>query len=287
MGVSALKFKAISEKYFAFILLAASAYCTAGPYPPAAGIAGSTAIAANDPSIAGWASSYLNYSVGIEVDAEWQKPELALGLAGNSNGNNLGHNFDIVSLGRGGQITLQFDNPIGNGNGYDFAVFENSFNDTFLELAWVEVSSNGIDFARFQTASLTPVSVGPFDDIMEASDIDGLAGKYRGGYGTPFDLSDLPATANVDINNINYIRIIDVIGDGSADDDLPNAQSPVPIYDPYPTFGSAGFDLEAVAVLNYALPEIEENVPLPPLALFFLAALLAFIARQKSINSTQ
>ena len=42
-----------------------------------------------------------------------------------------------------------------NGNSWDFCVFENAFNDSFLELGFVEVSSNGNDFYRFPSTSFT------------------------------------------------------------------------------------------------------------------------------------
>ena len=45
-----------------------------------------------------------------------------------------------VSLGDGGYAVVTFDKPITNGPGYDFAVFENGLNDSFLELAFVVVS---------------------------------------------------------------------------------------------------------------------------------------------------
>jgi len=44
-------------------------------------------------------------------------------------------------------------------HGFDFAVFENSFNDSFLELAFVEVSSDGINFVRFPATSNTQTDV--------------------------------------------------------------------------------------------------------------------------------
>jgi hypothetical protein len=49
----------------------------------------------------------------------------------------------------------------------------------------------------------------------------------------------------VDLAHISYVRIIDVVGDGNALD----CRGEV-IYDPYPTGGSAGFDLDAIAVLH-------------------------------------
>jgi hypothetical protein len=59
-------------------------------------------------------------------------------------------NLDIVSLGDSGVATLTFSSPIANGLGPDFVVFENGFLDpandsfAFLELAFVEVSSDGV-----------------------------------------------------------------------------------------------------------------------------------------------
>ncbi|MDA3833964.1 MAG: hypothetical protein PF495_11260, partial [Spirochaetales bacterium] len=89
---------------------------------------------------------YENYNMGTDLDAAWQTPEYALDRAS-------GTSYDVVSLGRGGSITMTFDPPVENGNGWDFAVFENAFNDYNLELAYVEVSSNGNDFVRFDTVS--------------------------------------------------------------------------------------------------------------------------------------
>ena len=79
----------------------------------------------------------------------------------------------VVSLGDGGYGILTFDEPIDNGLGWDFAVFENSFSDDFLELAFVEVSSDGINFFRFPATSLTQdiVQVGGFGNI-DANELD-------------------------------------------------------------------------------------------------------------------
>lgn len=258
---------------FAGTVLSVSALSYAGPYSPAAGQPGSEAISASSTDIIGWATGYVNYLPGDGVDTTWQQAERALGEAGMSDGaNSPSYSTDIVSLGRGGEITLTFATPIGNGEGDDFAVFENSFSDTFLELAWVEVSSDGDNFFRFPGISLTPSAVGGFGNI-DPSNIDGLAGKYRGGYGTGFDL-DLWSSVSpelLDIDSIIAIKIVDIIGDGSELDNYPGVLGgPNPIYDPYPTTGSAGFDLDAVAVLNAGVPTA---VPLPAAAWFFLSAL--------------
>ena len=228
----------------------------AGPYPPAAGEAGSHAISMHDPALIAWATGYSDYIVGENVDQTWQVPGNALGMAE-------GNSFDIVALGSGGRLTLTFDPPIENGEGWDFAVFENSFSDRYLELAYVEVSSNGIDFVRFDAISLTTRPVTGFGSI-DPTNVDGLAGKYRQGYGTPFnleDLSDKPGvlSGDVDLSRVSFVRIVDVVGDGSFLDSVGEI-----IYDPYPTAGSAGFDLDAVGVSNGAPYPAGEYVPPEP-----------------------
>ena len=77
---------------------------------------------------------------------------LALGKADEVN--------NVVSLGDGGVATLTFSDSIyiTNGLGNDFAVFENAFNNTFLELSFVEVSSDGENFFGFDSVSLTPTN---------------------------------------------------------------------------------------------------------------------------------
>lgn len=229
-------------------------------YSPAAGQDGSTAIHMDDPAFVSWANGYEDYEIGTDVDAVWQIPEYALGQAA-------GTSYDIVSLGRGGRITMTFDPPIENGEGWDFAVFENAFNDYNLELAYVEVSNNGIDYFRFENISLTQGPVSGYGSL-DTTLINGLAGKYRQGYGTPFDLSDISGkpevqSSGVDLSRITHVRIVDIIGDGSFFDSESNV-----IYDPYPTVSSAGFDLDAIGVSNGApYPEgsiIEGPAPQPP-----------------------
>lgn len=237
----------------------------AGPYAAAAGQPGSTAVSWNDGSIVAWATGYENYLMGTNVDATWQTPQKALGLAGNSDGSNQGFTYDIVSLGRGGEITLTFDKPIADGAGADFLIFENSFSDTFLEIAWVEVSSDGVNFTRYPNISFTASPVGGFGAV-DPTNITGYASKYRGGEGTPFDLNVLAGTPGLDINAITHVKLIDIVGDGSAYDDYPaGVGGPHVIYDPYPTVGSAGLDLDAVAVIHEAgePPYVPPAEPLP------------------------
>lgn len=232
--------------------LATGAAQAAGPFAPAAGQAGSTAIGKDSTSFVQWATGYQDYQPGVNVDATWKTPEKGLGKA-------QGTSTDIVVLGDAGRITMTFSGSIFNGEGADFAIFENSFSDTFLELAWVEVSSNGVDFFRFNNYSFTPSAVGAFGSV-DPTNIDGLAGKYRQGFGTPFDLGTLSGKPGLDVNNVKYVRIVDIIGNGSQFDSYPTfVGGPHPIYDAYPTSGSGGFDLDAVGVIHFnattAVPE--------------------------------
>lgn len=220
----------------------------AGPYSPAAGQAGSTAIRAADGVVVSWATDVVAYSPGAEVDPMWMDTTQALGPAE-------GNSFDVVSLGQGGSITLSFGQPIPNRAGPDFAVFENAFSDGFLELAFVEVSSDGVRFVRFPVRSLTASGVGTYG-TLDPTNVDGFAGTFRQGYGTPFDLSDLAATASFDPEAVIQVRLVDVVGSGSTRDEAGRQ-----IFDPYPTMGSAGFDLDAIGVLGGLAPAIMDFVP--------------------------
>ena len=64
---------------------------------------------------------------------------------------------------------------------------------------------------------------------------------------------------------MSVIRIVDIKGDGTEFDSYPaSVGGPHPIYDPFQTIGSGGFDLDAVGVRYFAAA-----VPEPgPVALF-------------------
>jgi hypothetical protein len=168
----------------------------------------------------------------------------------------------VVSLGDKGMATLTFESPITNGPGWDFAVFENSFLDTFLELAFVEVSSDGKRFVRFPAVSLsdTAKQTGAFGYTFPEK-IHNLAGKYRAGFGTPFDLEELNDSAGLNIQNITHVRIKDVGGSilpAYAEWDANGNK----INDPWPTrFASGGFDLDAVGVIHAKLSTYKNTNP--------------------------
>ncbi|MDD2528460.1 MAG: DUF4465 domain-containing protein [Lentimicrobiaceae bacterium] len=236
-------------------LLAFMSLSAQGPFPPAAGQTGSNAIAKDSSIIKSWATGvdvvrgYVQisdtsvYAAGSNR-ATFGKPSNALQTAE-------GNSVNIVSLGDGGMATLTFDRLIVDGPGADFAVFENSFGDTFLEVAFVEVSSDGIHFSRFPAISLTDsdTQIGPWDEI-DPTNLHNLAGKYRQGFGTPFDLSEIPYDPLVDVNAIRFVRIIDVVGSIDAAFATYDSEGNI-INDPYPTpFDTGGFDLDGVAVIN-------------------------------------
>jgi hypothetical protein len=220
-------------------------YSVRDRYPGPVGAADSTAIASDDARFVAWASGFVEpVGYGTQVDAPWRTPEKALGPAGDDV-------FGVVSLGNGGSVTLTFDPPIADGPGDDFAVFENGTSDAFLEVALVEVSSDGVHFARFDSAYLGAGSVPQYGG-HDTRQFEGLAGKYRVGWGNPFDLQAVRyrhavQAGWVDLARITHVRIVDVVGDGATVDSFGH-----PIYDPYPTVGSGGFDLDAIGVLHVA-----------------------------------
>lgn len=229
-----------------------------GSFPPAAGLPGSTAIHKDSSIIIGWAShceidqGYINIAdTNFEVnDSNYP----TVGSDSSAIGEVDGY---VVSLGDGGSATVSFSSPIQNNDGPDFAIFENGFEDQthpgkyFLELAFVEVSSDGQRFVRFPVVSYTQtdsqmVAFGHVDPTQ----VHNLAGKYAKNYGTPFDLDDIKDSTGIDINAISHIRIIDVIG---SIDDLYAQHDYLgnKVNDPWPTpFANCGFDLDAVAILN-------------------------------------
>ncbi|MDB2657296.1 T9SS type A sorting domain-containing protein [Crocinitomicaceae bacterium] len=210
---------------------------------------GSLAIDKDSSAIIAWA----NY---CEVERGWLDiSNKALGLASYGTddlGTGYVNGLDVVSLGDSGIATLSFNPSIADGPGPDFAIFENSFSHNFLELAFVEVSSNGVDFYRFPAISNFPDTsqIGPFDAISDPTRLHNLAGKYRSTFGTPFDLNELDTIQELNINQITHVRIVDVVGSVNPSFGSQDINGNY-INDPFPTpFPSGGFDLDGVAVLH-------------------------------------
>lgn len=220
---------------------------TQAQFAPPAGQPESTAIAADSSIFIAWANHCTVERGLMDISND------TLGYASfGSDTDAIGKvNDAVVSLGDNGKATLEFIPPIINGSGFDFAVFENSFNDDFLELAFVEVSNDGLTWTRFPSVSNTQTQeqIETFGTI-DATKINMLAGKYRAGYGTPFDLDVLKEiNPELDLNNIAFVRIVDVVGSINENHATYDSEGKI-INDPWPTpFESSGFDLEAVGVI--------------------------------------
>lgn len=240
------------RKLLLLILLAIGANFASAQFAPAAGLPGSTALWRDSFIFVSWASGctvqrgYADIALpdsGITTVGDGNS---AIGAAG-TNG--------VVSLGDGGTATLTFAQPVYNGPGFDFAVFENGFPTgetgmAFLEFAFVEVSSDGINFVRFpaishiqDTAQLAMVGI-------DCSLVNNLAGKYVNGYGTPFDLEELKDKQGLNVNSITHVRVIDAVGSINSTYSTYDSEGNK-VNDPYPTqFASGGFDLDAVGVIH-------------------------------------
>ncbi len=224
---------------------------TNGPFCGAAGTEGSDAVRYDDSRILGWAVT-CTLDLGTTNIADPDAGVVSYGTADEAIGAATGNNLAVVSLGDGGSATLTFEHPIRNGEGYDFAVFENSFDDNFLELAFVEVSTDGERYVRFPATSLTSPCklVGPYGSVNPTY-IDGLAGKYRMGYGTPYDLAQLADSTGINLDSIMFVRVVDVVGTNDPEYATYDQYGNI-VMDPYPTTSySGGFDLDAIAVLNW------------------------------------
>jgi hypothetical protein len=236
----------------------------AAQFAPGAGQVGTTAVYKDSTIFKSWATLCVIQRGFINIEdttatftqgdttsnrAFFGNTEAALGAPGGV--------LDVVSLGDGGSATLGFAHPITNEKGPDFAVFENGFAGQtapfgdYLELAFVEVSTDGHHFVRFPSVSLTQDSV-QIDGFgqLDPKKIHNLAGKYVANYGTPFDLEDLTDSSGINIDSINFVRIMDVVGDlhdGFARFDSQGHK----INDPWPSpYWSGGFDLDAVGVIH-------------------------------------
>lgn len=231
-----------------------------GPFCGGVGTAGCNAIAADDNVFVAWATGVV-LTRGPQMISNPSSPLASFGDETNAIGPaTLNNSMDAVSLGDGGSALLTFERPIRNGEGPDFVVFENDNIGTFLELAFVEVSSDGEHFVRFQATSLTPTDeqVGSFGSV-DPTFINNLAGKFRIGYGTPFDLEELAGSENLDIDSIVYVRVIDAIGTIDPQYATYDAFGHM-VNDPWPTnFASSGFDLTGVGVIHQKPVGVEDR----------------------------
>lgn len=215
-------------------------------YDGAVGTEGCQAISQNDERIISWALGVeVNrgfWDYGDERVVDYGEAYMALGKPDSTT-------FTSISLGEGGSALITFDRPIKNGEGKDFVVFENAFSPDFLELAFVEVSSDGINFFRFPNNSTSYHNPDNVTEGRTAEHYNNLAGKYELGWGVGFDLSDIADNELLDKDNIRFVRLEDVMN-GVSTDSEGNL-----IYDgvSWPTY-SQGFDLTGIGVINGGTP---------------------------------
>jgi hypothetical protein len=235
-------------------------------FAPASCFSGTTAMHADSSAFVAWATGCTVERGLMRINkpnlgyASFGEEALVAGVPGGT--------YDVVSLGDGGSATVTFASPICNGEGPDFAIFENGLHpDTdstmtlyFLELAFVEVSSDGEHFFRFPAVThvQTETQVGGFD-AMNPAQIHNFAGKYEAFYGTPFDLAEVEDNALLDKNSVTHIRVIDVVGNINPEYATYDSEGH-PVNDPWPTgFNTGGFDLDAIGVIHDLAHGVSSN----------------------------
>ena len=236
-------------------------------FAPPAGQEGTTAMHADSSAFIAWAT-------GCVVDPgpmNISNPSLGVAGAGYPAENAIGApdgTYGVACLGDGGVATLTFASPIVNGPGPDFAVFENGFKSGayyFLEIAFVEVSSDGEHFFRFPAITNVPydTQLGGFA-VMDPTLIHNFAGKYEAFYGTPFDLDEVEDNPLLNKNNVTHVRVIDVVGCIDPQYATYDSQGH-PVNDPWPTpFASSGYDLDAVGVIHDQAHQVPEDATIDP-----------------------
>ncbi|MFT6747539.1 MAG: hypothetical protein ACJAZ2_001892 [Glaciecola sp.] len=240
--------------------------CVCAQYAPSAGQIGTAAMRKDSSAFVGWAVS-CDYQLGLQDASNNALGNSSVGTEESVIGEATGR--IVLSLGDGGSAVVQFSSPIINGEGPDFAVFENSFSNDFLELAFVEVSSDGLNFVRFPASSLTQTTtqINGFGTV-DAEKINNLAGKYIGGYGTPFDLQELKGSDGLDVNAITHVKVIDVVGSIDSEYASYDTAGNV-INEPWPTpFSSSGFDLDGVGVINSSSTDVVQVVNVKEVLLY-------------------
>lgn len=254
--------------------LAASIAVLIAPAIQAAGVysasTGTTPGAPDNPipraQISVWESAVVSYDPSPGVGTSFRNPNTGLASLGDlynplsppAGSSPATHGF--IGTSPPGSITLSFTQALYDGPGADFAVFENGFTygpagSLFAELAYVEVSSDGVNFARFDSISLNtaPTAGSGAFAAFDMTNVYNLAGKHAAGWGTPFDLTELanhPLVLNglLDLSGIGYVRLVDIAGSGlltSGGSEIPGIAKDSlgnPILDNWITTGSGGFD---------------------------------------------
>ncbi len=144
--------------------------------------------------------------------------------------------LDVVSLGVGGELVLELGLDVVDGPGVDLIVFENPFyvgaskQAIYKELGEVSVSLDGVSWTTFvcDPATYTTSQCAGWRVVLSSPGNGIAATDPAVAGGDPFDL------AQIGVARARYVKIRDLSKGGSGD--------------------AAGFDLDAVAVVNAATP---------------------------------
>ena len=162
---------------------------------------------------------------------------------------------DVVSLGSGGSIVLTFaPNAIVDGPGADFIVFENPFwidddpSNPYAEPGEISVSDDGTTWTTFPCAPTA--DPGASDGTGVSPPYPAACGGWQVVYSTPSNgISPVDPNAagglaldlaTVGVTHARYVRIVD-----KTDEQCPEAG---------PRPDNAGFDLDAIAIINAETP---------------------------------
>lgn len=145
--------------------------------------------------------------------------------------------LDVLSLGKFGTITVGFDgNTIVDGPGVDFTVFENPFfmggnpANVFHEWAEISVSADGQTWSTITCHDDIdpPLGCAGQTPVYANADVNEVTFDPTQSGGDSFDL------AETGLSEARFVRIRDIEGKGGAP--------------------SAGFDLDAVAIIHAQFP---------------------------------
>ena len=164
---------------------------------------------------------------------EKKLPEVVLGPP--KGGGKLKAGIDVLSLGNGGSIVLEFVGlEVVDGDGPDLLVFENPFLQGrgedpdlgFFELAKVEVSGDGVTWTAFPFDTGSRKACAGHHPVFahaDDNDIDPTDPVKAGG--DPFDLRE------IGVKSCRFVRITDLKSKGGEE-------------------GTAGFDLDGIAAVH-------------------------------------
>ncbi len=178
-----------------------------------------------------YASAVVSFTPGEGAGhGEEKLPDVVLGPPKGA-GVSAGNSTDVLSLGRGGSIVLELGLDVVDGDGVDLLVFENAFfafgdSGVFADPGVVSLSLDGDEWSTFPCDSdaEAPNGCAGYAPVLPAEE----GGALQDLGGDAFDLAD------VGLERARYVRIVDADTRLFGDD------------------GTAGFDLDALGVVNAA-----------------------------------